>query len=240
MRELLKRVVHIWPWPLTLNEKYDRETRAVIKKVCRPDSVCVDVGAYHGEILSLMIAYAPLARHLAFEPVPEEYIRLRNTYEHRAEIYPYALGNENQESTFNHVITNPTYSGLQPREYKHEETIEKIIVPVRRLDDIIGDRVKVHLIKIDVEGGEYDVFRGAEKILMRDHPYLIFEHGKGGADKYGVSPGDVFGLLHDRLGYRVCLMEDFLKNEDTKGFDLEEFEEQFWGGRNSYFMAFAG
>ena len=107
----LKKVVKFWPWPLTVNERYDRQTEAVIKTVCKPDSVCIDVGCYEGEILSLMMKYAPGAHHIAFEPIPEQYKLLKEKFGDRADIYPFALGNENTETTFNHVISNPTYSG---------------------------------------------------------------------------------------------------------------------------------
>jgi hypothetical protein len=48
---------------------------------------------------------------------------------------------------------------------------------VDTLDNVINrDKIKnVKLIKIDVEGAESDVLRGAKKILKRDHPRIIFE-----------------------------------------------------------------
>ncbi len=237
MRAFIKKIIHLWPWPLTVNEAYDRQTHALLKKLLRNDTVCVDIGAYHGEILKLMMSYAPKAFHLAFEPVPEEYLLLRNAYEGKANIFPYALGNANTETTFNHVVSNPTYSGLQQRQYKQDEEINQIIVPVRKLDDVIPKDTPVHLMKIDVEGGEHDVFLGARQILERWHPYLIFEHGIGGADKYGVSPSDVYHLLVTELGYTITLMRDFLRDPGTVGFSLGEFEDQFWKGKNCYFFA---
>ena len=237
MREFLKKIVHIWPWPLTLNERYDRQTKAVIKKVLRPDSLCIDVGCFKGDILQGMIASAPNVRHKAFEPVPDQYAFLKEQFGNKADIFPYALGDENKQTTFHHVVSNPTYSGLQQRQYKGEETINEIAVEVRKMDDVIGQDIPVTLIKIDVEGGEYDVMQGAAAILNKWHPYLIFEHGIGGADKYGVKPGDVHDLLVNMLGYRICLMGDFLKKETTEGFTRAAFEEQFWKGTDCYFLA---
>jgi FkbM family methyltransferase len=235
-RNSLKRVVNVWPWPLTVNERYDRQTEAVIKKLCKPDSVCIDVGCFKGEILTLMQKYAPYARHIAFEPIPQQYNYLKKKFGEKASIFPYALGDENKETTFNYVVSNPTYSGLIKREYKGEEKIIEIKVQVRKLDEIISTDISVRLLKIDVEGGEYDVLRGGIKTLKKWRPYLIFEHGVGAADKYGVSPGDLYRLLVRDLGYTICLMEDYLKNEKVIGFSLTEFEEQFWKGRNCYFI----
>jgi FkbM family methyltransferase len=62
------------------------------------------------------------------------------------------------------------------------------------LDEIIPIDVKVHLIKIDVEGNELDVLRGSKKILRRHHPKLIIEFVSG------ISDPDILEFL-DALGY---------------------------------------
>ncbi|MEO5906809.1 MAG: FkbM family methyltransferase, partial [Saprospiraceae bacterium] len=223
MREFLKKIVHIWPWPLTTNERYDRQTKAILEKVCARNSVCIDVGCFRGEILESMMKYAPDAHHIAFEPIPEHFIFLEERFGKQATIYPYALGNENKESTFNHVVSNPTYSGLKQRAYKGEETINEIIVPVRRLDDIVSINTPIRVIKIDVEGGEYGVLKCAENMLKKWHPYIIFEHGLGGADRYGITPSDVYAFLVDECGYKLGLMGDYLKNENLSCFTKQEF-----------------
>lgn len=237
MRELLKKIVHWWPWPLTLNEKYDRQTKAVLKKVCKADSICIDVGCFRGDILKAMMDAAPAARHKAFEPVPSQFSLIQSLYGAKVDVYPYALGNANDQTTFHHVISNPTYSGLQQRAYKGEETINEIKVEVRKMEDVIDSETPVSVIKIDVEGGELDVMKGAEGLLQKWHPYIIFEHGIGGADKYGVKPGDVHDFLVGRLGYSICLMGDFLKGRSGKAFSRTAFEEQFWAGTDCYFLA---
>ena len=237
MRELLKKIIHVWPWPLTLNERYDRQTRNVLKLVCKPDSRCIDVGCFRGDILQAMMEHAPRARHLAFEPVPGQFAFLKETFSDKADIFPYALSNENKKTTFQHVVSNPTYSGLRQRQYKGEETISEIEVDVRKLDDVVNPQLPITLIKIDVEGGEYDVMRGASATLNKWHPFIIFEHGIGGADKYGIKPGDVFDFLTGCLGYDICLMGDYLNNDDTPGFTKSTFEDQFWKGTNCYFLA---
>ncbi|HLY39530.1 MAG TPA: FkbM family methyltransferase [Candidatus Binatia bacterium] len=49
--------------------------------------------------------------------------------------------------------------------------------------------------RLDVEGAELEVLRGAGRTLHRWKPYVVFEHGLGAADSYGTSPGMVHELL---------------------------------------------
>jgi FkbM family methyltransferase len=238
MRQIVKKIIRAWPWPVTKNERYDRLTKAILRKVLHNDSVCIDVGCYEGDILKLMQQFAPGATHFAFEPIPEKYELLNETFKGSTEIFPYALGNKNESTIFHHVVTNHTYSGLRPREYKREEEILAINVIQKKLDDVISLDTPIHFIKIDVEGGEYGVLQGAEATLAKWKPYLLFEHGLGGADRYDTKPGDVYDYLAGKLRYTICLISDYLDDPSTKGLSLKEFEDQFYQRRNYYFFAF--
>ncbi len=61
------------------------------------------------------------------------------------------------------------------------------------------DRERVSLIKVDVEGHELAVFRGAERTLAQSRPTLLFECE--GRHLTGHTPRDVFAFLESR-GYR--------------------------------------
>lgn len=45
--------------------------------------------------------------------------------------------------------------------------------------------------KIDVEGSELQVLRGAARVIRRDQPVIVFEDGRGAADLCGTRPDDV-------------------------------------------------
>jgi hypothetical protein len=53
------------------------------------------------------------------------------------------------------------------------------------------------MIKIDVEGAELLLIRGARETIAKNKPVIVFEHGLGGADSYGHTPEQVFDLLID-------------------------------------------
>ena len=54
-----------------------------------------------------------------------------------------------------------------------------VTVPVRRLDDVLSEHGieprEVFLMKVDVEGAEPMVFKGAERLLREGSPVIIFE-----------------------------------------------------------------
>ena len=93
------------------------------------------------------------------------------------------------------------------------------------------------IIKVDVEGAEFLVFKGAIKTLSRHKPVIVFEHGLGAADYYGTDSDDIYELLVLQCGLRLFLMADWLKNSQKAPLTQQAFYEQFRKGKNYYFMA---
>ncbi|MBK8701416.1 MAG: FkbM family methyltransferase [Saprospiraceae bacterium] len=236
MKTFLKKLIKKLPIAFTQNQKYDWQTRQVLQKVCKPDCNCIDIGCHKGEIMDLFIQYAPQGIHLGFEPIPEMYQALREKYTpEQAHIFPYALSDDAGKTTFNYVVSNPAYSGIKKRKYDHAGEVDReITVEKERLDNLVGSHTKISLIKIDVEGGEYQVLKGATGLLADQKPLVIFEHGIGGSDFYGTKPGDVYRLF-EGLGYQLFTMKSWLAK--GRPFDLKEFERQYEEKLNYYFLA---
>jgi hypothetical protein len=81
--------------------------------------------------------------------------------------------------------------------------VHQLRVRTERLDDVLPADYVPTLIKIDVEGAEAAVFRGGLETLRRHKPIVIFEHGLGGADRYGSGPADVWAILAEDVGLRI-------------------------------------
>lgn len=221
------------------NAMYDAQAAQVIERVLERDSNCVDVGCHHGSILAIMLARAPEGRHFAFEPLPGPFANLQRKFAGRAnvELRQSALSDAPGESTFQHVVSNPAYSGLLKRRYERpDEEVVEIRVRLERLDDVIPETLPIRFVKIDVEGAELQVLRGAVETIRRTRPYIVFEHGLGGADCYGTTPEMVHELLTG-CGLRLALMKDWLDTGGTKTLEKSAFADEFYGGRNFYFMA---
>lgn len=216
--------------------EYDRQTIAVMKRVLSADSNCVDIGCHKGAILREMFKFAPSGVHYAFEPIPELYRYLAETFP-ADHIYQIALSDRPGVTTFHHVLSRPAYSGIRRRKYPgSDEVVEQIEVRQDTLDNVLAGEIPIHFVKIDVEGAELAVLRGAVRTIRDNKPIIVFEHGLGGADYYGAKPEEVYELLSARCGLRVSLMKRWIRNE--KALDLEGFVEQFKNGTNYYFIAY--
>jgi len=220
---------------LTKNLEYDRLTKKILKQVLKQNSNCVDVGCHKGEILDEIIALAPNGKQFAFEPLPHLYQTLKHKYSDKATIYPFALSDKSGSTTFNFVKNAPAYSGINKRKYDTATPdIEEITVELNTMDAVLLNQ-KIDLIKIDVEGGEFGVLKGAAALLKRDLPVVIFESGIGASDFYGTHPKDLYQFLNGDIGLKISTLKGFL-NKD-KALDSAAFEHYFNTNKEYYFIA---
>ena len=217
----------------------NRLTELVLRRVLTATSTCVDVGAHRGLILRLFMKYAPRGRFLAFEPVPELFRQLSSELAaENVHVFGVALSDATGPSPFNYVLTNPGYSGLRKRRYDREgERETEITVETDTLDRVLAREGvgRVDALKVDVEGAEYLVFRGAVGCLERDRPFVLFEHGLGAADCYGNGPEDVFELLCDRCGLHISSLAGWLRGRPP--LDRRALCERYYSGAEYFFLA---
>jgi FkbM family methyltransferase len=181
--------------------------RVALATALRHDGNAIDVGANQGDTLELILAVAPAGRHIAYEPIPGLAADLVARYP-GVDVRNAACSDEAGSAEFTHVVNAPAMSGLRQREDlpAHAGEVERIPVRLDKLDDALPEGYVPSLIKIDVEGAELLVMRGAAETLARHRPFVIFEHGIGGADLYGSKPGEVWDLL-DGAGLRIFDLE---------------------------------
>ncbi len=221
----------------TKNQKYDRQTLAIMKRVLKADSNCIDVGCHKGEVMDEILKISPQGKHAGFEPIPEYFEFLQNKYKNNnhVSIYKNALSSSQGETEFNWVRNAPAYSGIKQRSYaiKNPE-IEKISVQLTTLDECGKNFPPTQLIKIDVEGAEFLVLKGAVNFVKQHRPVIIFEFGLGAADHYGVEPHEIHQYFSE-LNYELNTLAGFLKNE--KGLNIDDFTRAFHTNSDYYFVA---
>jgi FkbM family methyltransferase len=182
----------------------------ILRRSLRPDSSAIDVGCSVGQILAHMVQIAPSGRHIAFEPLPHRAEQLRRDFP-QVEIFNMALSDTQGTSEFHHVVDDTGYSGLKRRQYPSDDMrVEKITVRVERLDDVAPER-NFDFLKIDVEGAELQVLRGAVTTIRRCRMPVAFEHGPGASEYYGTTPGMLYDFVTAELDYHISLFPDWLE-----------------------------
>jgi len=186
-----------------------------MEKMLQPGMTVLDVGAHHGLHTLLSSKRVGLeGRVIAFEPSPRErkrlerHLRLNSCKNVRVESF--ALGSREGESNLFLVggaedwcnsLRPPAVSGPT-----HPVRIE-----VRRLDDLLAPLHvgRVDFIKLDVEGGELDVLRGASSLLQGSfRPVILAEVYDIRTAPWGYAAREIVQSLA-RLNYRwFTLSED--------------------------------
>ena len=230
VKTLVRKVI----FPITLNQKYDKQTKQIMKIVLEKTSTFIDVGCHKGEVLVNALKLAPQGKHFGFEPIPSMYEKLNYKYGDSCEIRNFGLSDESKVSSFQHVVSNPGYSGIKQRSYPKNEKINTIEIKLDTLDNQVSNHDRVDLIKIDVEGGELGVLKGSVKTIKKFHPVIVFEHGKGASDFYGTGPLDIFEFFK-KQNYRIFTLKGFIDNKEP--LDLVDFQEMYSTNKEYYFLA---
>lgn len=129
------------------------------------------VGANKGQFAAFAQARWPNARLICFEPLPGPRAKLIAVTTGRAEIHRVALGEVEGQAVML-VASRADSSSLLPLGETHKRLFRmdesgQLSVPVRRLDAVIdaNDLPRPALLKIDVQGFEYQTLTGAEGLL---------------------------------------------------------------------------
>ena len=174
---------------------YEAQVQKVYETILNPGDVAIDVGAHLGRhLIPMARCVAPTGRILAFEPLPMCREYLTATFDQGcAELRPVvtihgcALGESSGQAEFVIARDAIAYSGLKERTYDVPTTVEKIPIEVRRLDEFAQDLRSLAYIKIDAEGGELHILRGASGSIARFRPAITFEFGANAIREYGVT-----------------------------------------------------
>jgi FkbM family methyltransferase len=130
----------------------------------------IDVGANKGQFAVYARIRWPKARLICFEPLPEPRARLMRVTRGQDEIHDCALGAAPGEGHM-HLATRPDSSSLLPLGSRQKaiygmEESGSLRVPIKRLDASLTTPLRrPALLKIDVQGFELEVLKGATDLL---------------------------------------------------------------------------
>lgn len=178
----------------------------------RQAPVCLDIGANQGLYTSLVLQFAPTARLHCFEPHPRTFEALRARHGSRADVVLNHAGcgeSIGELSLFDYANADGSSHASMHREVierLHRASAVEHRVPVTTVDDYVQRHGLQHidLLKIDTEGHEFAVLRGASRTIAAgcvDCIHLEFNEMNAVS---GVFFKQIFDLLspHFRL-YRL-------------------------------------
>jgi FkbM family methyltransferase len=161
--------------------RYDAETFALYDRLLRPGDTALDVGANIGFHTAYMAQLAgPAGCVHAFEPNPALAGRFAyiagSVADGRVRFHAAAVGDRPGRATL-HVADLSGLSSIRP-DWMPQRVVDSVEVECTTLDEFAARAAVEHirLLKIDVEGLEAAVFRGAAGLLKRRAAdFIVFE-----------------------------------------------------------------
>jgi FkbM family methyltransferase len=190
---------------------YESDEVSAVLRLIKACSVIFDIGANVGFYSVAIGQRFPDSKIIAFEPVPATYSELqRNLALNRiTNVTPLNLGlsDHSFDATF---YFDPTVTGAASAAPLGSEfgATETLTCPVETLDAFVERTGLVpDFIKCDVEGGEFNVFRGATRMFERHKPMVFTEMLRKWAARFGYHPNDIIALFRT-FGYECFVLRE--------------------------------
>lgn len=204
--QIVKRWRYLWR-AFHYRTRVAPEEIAFLASRIRAGDTAVDIGCHKGGFLYWLRRYATASgRVYGFEPQPQlaQYLKEIVALQHWENVVIEAAGVSSSSGSMALHVPAPEGEASPGATLSPAHTGEphhSIRVPVVTLDDYFArhGNSRIACIKLDCEGHEIEVYRGAESLLKRDHPALLFECEQRHLP--GLSPAAIFDYLQG-LGYR--------------------------------------
>jgi len=180
---------------------YERDDLSVIFDFLRPiysefaSGVALDVGANVGNHAIFFDKY--FSRTIAFEPNPSTYELLEFNARHSKAVTAVDCGLGDVAGEFDLCEDYENFGGSAIKEGAENGTVR---VRVERLDDLGVELTGLRLIKIDVEGFEANVVRGAKHTIGLYQPIILFEQHRS---EFKNGEPETIRVLRE-MGYDFC------------------------------------
>lgn len=176
----------------------------------------IDIGANIGAICLPLASRYPGSRIIAVEPTDHAFQRLQRNIELNPALQPriktvQAFMGDGSHATTPGMIAYPSWrldNAAGERHSVHMGQAHVVTCPTLSIDGLVQQEGLDHLdfIKIDTDGHEFDILKGARATLERWRPVLVFEFCFYENEKRGYSFAD-FTAFFDSLNYDICLCD---------------------------------
>lgn len=205
--------------------EYELSEIRTVSLATRPGDTFVDCGANVGIFTTLAAKLVgPTGKVEAFEPDPFNFNLLKTNITNNnlswANIHHAAVGNKTEKKF---LYQSPGNAGDHRTWNDIKEVRPTVSINVVALDDVLGHLPRIDVLKIDVQGDEMKVLKGAEQLINRSIGMcLSIEYWPYGLTNNGSSPVEFADFIFSRFtvyfmfpqifgGLQSCTKEDLLK-----------------------------
>lgn len=196
---------------LNLEGRYENSTLLLVEEFIKnkmpsaKDKTALDIGANIG---NHSIFFANNFKNVyAFEPNPVTYEVLKincNFVAKHKNIMPVNFGLSDKEGSLPFYISPNNIGGSQIIDANNESIQDAIQINVKTLDQLNELKgVSVALIKIDVEGHELNVLKGAKNTILKNMPAVLFEQSASEI----IDGGSSAIKYLEELGYKFFIIK---------------------------------
>lgn len=206
---------------------YETGEKKFVERFLKKDMTVFDIGAHHG--FYTLLASKKVGDKgcvIAFEPSPRErkrlYMHVKLNHCSNVIVEPFALSSINGKSKM-YIVQGKDTGCNSLRIPIVNDRVEEINVEVVTLDTYIAKKkvISVDFMKVDAEGAELEIFKGAEKLFnTKPRPVVLCEVDQYREKQWGYSDIDLLTFLenYNYSWYGI----------NSKGFLVSKEEQQSW------------
>lgn len=206
---------------------FEPEIKDIFLKYVKEGFTVLDIGANIGvHTLFFSKVVGDTGRVIAFEPIKRICEQLKksiaiNDFQNIV-LNNYALGDKQTNAKINILKENMGGSSIYNNKDTKFDSEENIMIKV--LDNL--NLPRIDFIKMDVEGYEWNVIKGAKNLLERDRPNIVFEYNPISYDEEEKGSSLEFLRYLKSLGYKLFDVSEINR-------EIEDFE-MYRGSFNGY------
>lgn len=168
-------------WNVFFFGQYEKETNDLLFEYIKPGQIVIEAGANNGtETLLLSRLVGSTGKVFAFEPVEHIYktlqLNLAINYCDNVVAEQKALGESNGELYFNVLSEDFCNQGMASK-YDERSADAKVLVQQTSIDSFVTQNniQSVDFIKMDIQGAEIELLKGAQNTLQKSKPIIFTE-----------------------------------------------------------------
>ena len=196
------------------NKIFDKKVFEIATKYIKKNSIVLDVGANFGQLSVLFSKHKENVEVYSFEASNYIFrILVKNIKENNANAKPFnnLVGNKTEQdslikklniSKFNTYGSNK----IEKVDFKNEKNLEVEKINSIKIDDISFDK-QISLMKIDVQGYDLEVLKGAKNTIIKYQMPIIFEYEEDFAIDFNYNFNS-FEKFIDEINYKIEIKID--------------------------------